>query len=830
MTAEAGDAAGVASGAQRGRRAVRSGEGRYHITMTPQSECGGDHELFGVWPYGGEAWADSFEFEFEDRYWEDPQNAFTLDIEGELTLDFPAYVTFQIAADDAAVFHVGNLTFSANGEDGESGTYHEGAEVSGMLMAGTHQIRGHYVNEGGVASLKVLRWEITPLLAQFQVENTEIEVPWARGESGTPFTLPDAEFESWSEIQYEVVAANGTTLPDWVRIIECAGMQVDNQGFLETGLDSTTIQLALRQTYRGYAVDTAPVSVRVWRKPLPDAEIRVDENNDGEFDAASPDTALLVWTREPEQEGHQRLLDFSPIQLKLGKGFVEQLNLERVPDTFRVILKSDAAPLNVLWTGMEGAYEPFYRSDVDTCGPTLDALSTTFPIQTTPSGEGLDIPLEFLKKAQASGGILMAEAPTSGAGSLTLAVHFAGSPIMLFEKSIPISSVPVKDMFVRVNLRENTPPAIAPENLPAITTNATCALYFLHGFHVNEANALKWQKEMFRRLYRKNCRALFYGITWAGNQGVTGLDYHASVEHSFVAGERLAAYVAAQNAASGSLAPTNNVFMAHSLGNMVVASAIQDHGLTPAKVIMLNAAIPSEAINEATFNASPRHNGLVPDDWKEYLPITWCSCWYQLWGGTLPQGKLTWRNRFSKLMEQDVLNLYSTGDEVLEVGEQEPSFWEDGLEFEWHSWQAQELGKGKGPLNLYGSTVAGWDFRFPAPSAETANAYTLEELRFTPAFNIDSRMLASSISTNDWNMLLAHGIPALSCPVGNPEQHAGTRAMIGVNLNEAEMKANGWKEIENETDLENNWLHSDIKNADYFYTWRAFERIANALP
>ena len=627
-----------------------------------------------------------------------------------------------------------------------------------------------------------------------------------------------------------MVLVDGEPLPSWVLSLTNDALTIDNQKFLESRTDSATLTVELGHRYRSASFTSQRTAIRVWRKPV-EATFQVDANNDGAFEEASSVPSWMVWKKESGQEGHQRLLDFSPLQLNLGEGFVEQLNLERDPGTFRVVLRSDATPLNVLWTGMTSTYEPFYRSDVDTCGPNLNASSTTFPTQTLPVGqEGLDIPLAFLKKAQTSGAIPMAEAQEVAWGTLTLAVHFTGSTMTVFEKRIPLSSIPLEWMFARVNLRENTPPAIEPENLPAITTHATCALYFLHGFNVNESEALDWQKEMFRRLYRKNCRVLFYGVTWAGDLGVTGKDYHASVANAFVTGERLAAYVTAQNAASGTSAPTNNVFMAHSLGNMVVASAIQDHGLKPTKVIMLNAAIPSEAINEATFNTNPQNNGLVPDAWKEYLPMTWCSCWHQLWGDTLPQRKLTWRNRFSKLATQNVLNLYSTGDEVLEVGEQEPSFLGDGKEFGWHAWQAQELGKGKGPLNLYGSKVAGWDFRFPAPSAETANNYTLEELRTNPVFNIDSRMMDSSISTNDWNTLLAHGIPALSCPIGNPVQHAGTRAMTGVNLNEAEMKANGWKEIENETDLENNWLHSDIKNADYFYTWRAFERIANALP
>ena len=808
-------------------------EGGFHVIMTPTSECGGEQELFGLWPYGGEAWTDSFEFEFEDRYWEDPQNAFTLDIEGTLKLDYPAFVTFQIAADDSAEFHVGHLTFSANGDDGEGGVYHEGVAVSGMLTAGTHQIRGHYVNEWGVACLKVLRWEITPLLAQFQVDRTEIEVPWARGKSVTAFTTSGMDTGIDSETTYEVVAANGTTLPDWVLVERTAGMQIDNQAFLETGLDSVTLQLALRQTFRGYTVDSPPVSVRVWRKPLPDVKIQVDANNDGTFDETTSKTFLRFWKKEKDQEGYQRLLDFSPFLLKINPNFVEQLNLERDPETFEVVLRSTAIPLNVLWTGMEDAYEPFYRSIVTTCGPMLNAQSTTFPVQTIPGG-GLEIPLAFLRKAQTSGGILMAEAPEAGAGFLTFAVRFAGSQVDLFERHITILSVPMEEMFARVNLRgTEVPPAIEPDLLPAEAEDATCALYFLHGFKVNESEALDWQKEMFRRLYRKNCRALFYGVTWEGNMGATGMDYHASVANAFVTGERLAAYVTAQNAASGTSAPTNNVFMAHSLGNMVVASAIQDHGLTPTKVIMLNAAIPSEALNAEAFTTiNPESNGLVPKEWKDYDSKTWCSCWHQLFANTdRPQKNLTWKNRFSKLREQNVLNLYSTGDEVLEVNEEVPNIWDDDGNFAWHAWQAQELGKGKG--GAYGSNVAGWKFKKGKPSPQVANGLTDEELRTNPVFNIDSRMMASSISTNDWNTLLAHGIPALSCPVGNPVQHAEvqvSRIMRDIDLNEERMKVAGWERPNGETKWGNRWLHGDIKGVDYFYTWKAFDEIVKGLP
>ena len=40
---------------------------------------------------------------------------------------------------------------------------------------------------------------------------------------------------------------------------------------------------------------------------------------------------------------------------------------------------------------------------------------------------------------------------------------------------------------------------------------------------------------------------------------------------------------------------SNTTIIAHSLGNMVVCSAIQNHGFRPARYFMLNAAVPAEA-------------------------------------------------------------------------------------------------------------------------------------------------------------------------------------------------------------------------------------------
>ena len=65
--------------------------------------------------------------------------------------------------------------------------------------------------------------------------------------------------------------------------------------------------------------------------------------------------------------------------------------------------------------------------------------------------------------------------------------------------------------------------------------------------------------------------------------------------------------------------PGEKVIMAHSLGNMVVSSMMQDHGLTNRirEYIVCNSAVPSEAYAEAD-DQSMRIPALVHAQWVNY--------------------------------------------------------------------------------------------------------------------------------------------------------------------------------------------------------------------
>ena len=99
--------------------------------------------------------------------------------------------------------------------------------------------------------------------------------------------------------------------------------------------------------------------------------------------------------------------------------------------------------------------------------------------------------------------------------------------------------------------------------------------------------------------------------------------------------------------------------MAHSLGNMVASSMIQDYELEVSKFIMCNSAVPAEAYDTSLAPT----NVLVHQDWNEYPIKARANEWYKLFESDLEDDryKLTWSGRFSSVATKAV-NFYSTGD------------------------------------------------------------------------------------------------------------------------------------------------------------------------
>ena len=157
-----------------------------------------------------------------------------------------------------------------------------------------------------------------------------------------------------------------------------------------------------------------------------------------------------------------------------------------------------------------------------------------------------------------------------------------------------------------------------PENNPSAAT-AVKRLVFLHGANVGETDAGKWGDQVFKRLWLSGANVDFYNVDWRSDIGMTGANYQENASNAFVVASQLAPVI------SG--IPGEKVVMAHSLGNMVVSSMIEDHRLVVSKYLMCNSAVPAEAYDPSPALRVPQ---LVHPEWEEYPRNTWAANWHEL--------------------------------------------------------------------------------------------------------------------------------------------------------------------------------------------------------
>ena len=351
-------------------------------------------------------------------------------------------------------------------------------------------------------------------------------------------------------------------------------------------------------------------------------------------------------------------------------------------------------------------------------------------------------------------------------------------------------------------------------------------VFFIHGANVSEQNARAWASEMFKRLYHAGANMEFYPIAWESDIGPS-YNYQVNASNAFVTASRLAPYI--------NSIPGRRVVIAHSLGTMVAAAAIQDYGMQVEKLIMLNSAIPSEAFDPSLADASPT-NRLVHDEWTSYTNACWASEWHKLFASGDARNALTWRGRFAAVVPVAV-NFYSSGDEVLELytDAHNPS-WYNGFSpsgnwGERYSWHKQELYKGrKSLLGFIGTTAwSGWGFKSNVLgarvwSADDANAATdLSVFATNTVFNPYPISITNAVATRlEIDSHLTQGIPALSPPTGRTR--FSEDVMQSIDMNTPLYMANTWPRPD-DGELGGRFLHSDIKNVAYFFVHPIFQKI-----
>ena len=459
-------------------------------------------------------------------------------------------------------------------------------------------------------------------------------------------------------------------------------------------------------------------------------------------------------------------------------------------------------------------------------------------------------------------------APTNGwsapGGTASLTAELLVGEECVLSASMPVLVAPVEEFYRWWNFRhfldggetratDSSDPLAFPDS-----ASDGSSVVFVHGFRVDETAARAWNAEMFKRLWQSGCNARFHAVDWYGNEGVGngGLDYHGNVENAFRTAPHLKTFL------SGFSADTT--VLAHSLGNMVVCSAIQDWNWRPARYFMLNAAVPAEAFSPAQWNIDETDNPFEFEDWVGFPSKTWAARWHELFPETDWRSKLTWKNRFADVPARTELhNFYSSGDEVLAIFDMPDP---DGSgKITLHplgaggagisSWQKQERFKGRWGSSLVGgfagTSEMGWGFSSqgyyedgspplyqtvidptkpsnavvvrtaPYGTNAAANASTAQLLA-DPVFNhAPPAIFSANFDSGDIDRLLARGVPALSGPVGRGE--------IG---NLAKNRQKDMNSIADELDWPRagedewqGWRHSDMKSVALPFVKSAFGSI-----
>jgi Regulator of chromosome condensation (RCC1) repeat/Alpha/beta hydrolase of unknown function (DUF900) len=634
-------------------------------------------------------------------------------------------------------------------------------------------------------------------------------------------------------------------------------------------------------------------------------ELKVDGNRDGKLDsgdtgAITEDNPLRFWINDDDDaldtsgtdvpgslphnyttlitsakneetgqvDGIRDLVDFLPIHLNIE----QLLNLYPVEgaSAFLFKLKHASGSVNFVYTDLtvENAFDYLHKLD----GNQLDNATTIGGNEPTNGAvtihvtkQGVPLEASWLKRARDTRkAVILIEGHSATEDPLVLEIDDPHGK-KVTNVRLPLKLSPVEEMYRHINLMSigNAAGGRATElGVPKNYPDDLCGnknFVFVHGFNVTPDAARGWNAEMFKRLYQSGSKAKFYGITWDGAEtnGTLVPDYHKNVDNAFAAAQAFAQFV---NGLNGDVTVS-----AHSLGNMLVGSAIHDWGAKIKNYLMIDAAVALESY-DSTAEKEPE---MVQPAWNDYLPHFWASEWYNCSAFSAEDGRrtLTWRNRFSSI-GPNTYNFYSASEDVLRKQEGNPSTWDDLIlaqisDHGIYAWAFQEKLKGLqrivglGPISVQvGSTYGGWQFthnyffdpvHVGTPSAALSQTFSDQSLMtepiFDPGFSLggtppikEARVLhrgapswiadltdesrGSVTAELHRNQLLAEMFPATTLPAGaNP-----ITKLESANVNMPELfitDRSSWPNKRTFADVPE-WRHSDIKQIAYSHLYQVF--------
>jgi hypothetical protein len=603
-----------------------------------------------------------------------------------------------------------------------------------------------------------------------------------------------------------------------------------------------------------------------------------DDRDDG--DVASSGSDEPGQTSNPnyadaQVNGRCDLIDFFPVALCLSN-VLQQFS---PTDGYEYHLSQANGAVNFVYTdlGRANAFDYLTNLDNSTYGSSFNQqVWAADAIQVTAS-PGVTLSADFLNRVVTDGnkGVVLVEGRAVTTEPLMLEVW--RNYQKLADVSIPLSINGVEQMYRWVNLRDSftvsgeTQPIISfpsrggqPANFPDSGSNRRQVIY-VHGYNVNEQQSRAEIAEAFKRLWQSRSKAMFTGVSWYGNQeqlfNKVSLDYHINVRNAFLTATELASGVA-------SLPGTHKVVIAHSLGNMVVSSAIADWGMNVEKYCAIDAAVAMEA-----YDGMIQESDMINPDafytfqgWKNYGQRLWPTEWYKLFDANDGRYCLTWRNRFNAI--PNLYNFYSSGEQILRNSPSDliaqGSYPPIGEEY---IWVTQEMRKGTDLLDVlsiisqffsvYQSTPqAGWglnaDWYIPSDPAHpgsnlrprypweaTTNEISDDALRANSFFRsfrdgtLYDSLNGSAEATNIQIRAEALGtaIPALSHAAGanevpvldSPGQaHNFSLSPAG---DDPGFEADWPQQRLDDDKLRNRWLHSDLKDVAYPFNHKLHDKL-----
>ena len=534
-------------------------------------------------------------------------------------------------------------------------------------------------------------------------------------------------------------------------------------------------------TYKGDFVTQRLTAIR--------SPLMADYNHNGEIDAA--DRELLrtghpfrFWTNEDTVRGDQSLgnenevpnaydsfvngkwdlVNFFPIAIDLSV-LTNAWKASRV--SYRIGGSSYGSSLNVTFADVPwNNLTSIQTNAVETVyGDSLYEAS----LASLNDGD-VELTATELDGFSENSGAMIAESAWWDSDAVALKVYMDGAEV--FRSQLPIFTTSVQYMYRWINDRDTNQvlrltDLDVPYNAPYVQPGAK-NLVMLHGANVSPVNAEKWGDYIFKRFWHAGFQGNYYFVSWWSDKGATGANYQENVSNAFVTASSIAGTVKA--------IPGDKVLMAHSLGNMVVSSMIEDHGLVPSAYIMCNSAVPIEAFDPGIEGT----NVLVHSEWVDYPTNTWSKSWYSLFPANDARSKLTWRGRFPNVV-QYAYNFYSTGDHCLELfRNNNPGIFDyegdSSQAFEQYCWHKQDIWKGRASVTegLGGTSWSGWGFAKNALGLRRYSVADAQAMSLTPDVlktNTVFRINPQSMNTNVIERIvldahLAQGIPAWAPATG----------------------------------------------------------------